>query len=133
MNLSNIRKQVVSLQQQRRQLVLKLIRFRSEMVRGSLVHAYKKCDRENCAKCSNGLKHGPFLYLNLKIDGRATSRYVGKESDMPIVKRARAYMNYQDTLAQVRKITSQIDSLFNLYRDQLTIDPRTPMTKIKRQ
>jgi hypothetical protein len=101
------------------------------MEKGSIVHAYKKCDRENCGKCSNGQKHGPYLYLNMRIEGRATSRYVGKESDMPIVKRARAYMSYQDTLAQVRKITSQIDSLFNLYRDQLTIAPRMPMTKLK--
>lgn len=130
MNLSDIKKHVVLLQQQRQQLELKLIRFRSSMEKGSVVNAYKKCDRKHCSQCSTGRKHGPYLYLNLRIDGRSTSRYVGKESDMPIVKRARAYMSYQDTLAQVRKITSQIDSLFNLYRDKLTVAPRMPKTKV---
>ena len=124
MNFPDIRKQIVHLQQQRQQLELKLIRFRSPMEKGSVVNVYKPCTKEYCSRCAAGQKHGPYLYLNLKIDGRSTQRYVGKESDIPIVKRARAYMSYQDILAQVRKITKQMDSLFNLYRDKLTIAPK---------
>jgi len=123
MNLSNVRKQITLLQQQRQQLELKLIRIRSAMVKGSVVRVYKPCTKEECIRCETGLKHGPYLYLNVQIGGRPTQRYIGKKSDGPIVKRARTYMSYQDILAQVRKITRQMDSLFNLYRDQLTITP----------
>lgn len=121
MNLSNIRKQITQLQQQRQQLELKLIRVRSAMEKGSVVKVLKPCTKEECTRCSTGKKHGPYLYLNVRVDGRPTQRYIGKKSDTPIVKRARTYMDYQDTLAQVRKLTKQMDSLFNLYRDQLTV------------
>jgi len=130
MNLPHIRKQITLLQQQRQQLELKLIRVRSAMEKGSVVRVYKPCTKEECSRCAAGLKHGPYLYLNVRIGGRPTQRYVGKKSDAPIVKRARTYMSYQDTLAQVRKITKQMDSLFNLYRDQLTLTP-TPNTHRK--
>lgn len=141
MNLPDIRKQIIHLQQQRQQLELKLIRFRLPMEKGSVVNVYRPCAKEHCSRCAAGQKHGPYLYLNLRIDGRSTQRYVGKKSDIPIVKRARAYMGYQDILAQVRKITKQIDALFNLYRDKLTMttrlndqpqNPKTQNSKDKR-
>ncbi len=122
-DLPSIRKQITLIQLQRQQLELKLIRVRSSMEKGSVVRVYKPCTKNECIRCATGRKHGPYLYLNVQIGGRPTQRYVGKKSDTPIVKRARTYMSYQDTLAQVRKITKQMDSLFNLYRDQLTIPP----------
>lgn len=122
MNLSDIRKQVIHLQRQRQQLELELIRFRSVMEKGSIFKVYRPCRKENCSRCNSDQMHGPYLYLNLRVEGRATQRYVGKESDKSIVKRVNAYTNYQQTLAHVRRITKQMDSLFNIYRDKLTRD-----------
>jgi 5-bromo-4-chloroindolyl phosphate hydrolysis protein len=121
MNLSETRKKIIQLQKQRQQLELRLIRYRSAMEQGSLVNVYRTCKKENCP-CSSGQKHGPFLYLNQKNGRKWKQSYAGKVSDQPRVKRVRIYMEFQDTLAQVRKITKQVDSLFNSYRDQLTIN-----------
>lgn len=119
MNLPDIRKKIIDLQKQRQQLELRLIRYRSAMEQGSLINVYRTCKKENCP-CTRGQKHGPFLYLNQKTDDKWRQFYAGKISDQPRVKRVRSYMEFQDTLAQVRKITKQVDSLFNSYRDQLT-------------
>ena len=121
MNIADIRKKIIALQTQRQQLELKLIRARSKMEKGSIISIYTACRKGNC-KCTKGEKHGPFLYLNQTTNGKLKQRYVGKESDKPTVKRVNAYMDYQKTLAKVRKITKEIDSLLNSYREQLTID-----------
>lgn len=132
MNISDIRKQVTLLQQQRQQLEIKLINFRTAMEKGSLVRVYKTSPKQNDNQDNTGKKHGPYLYLNLKIEGRPTQRYVGKKSDKPRVKRVNTYIKYQQTLAQVRKITKQMDSLFNLYREILTQNQgsKSPKDKI---
>ena len=121
MNLPEIRTKIIALQKQRQELELKLIRSRAKMLKGSIISIYTACRKGNC-KCTRGDKHGPFLYLNQITRGKLKQRYVGKESDKPTVKRVTAYMDYQKTLAKVRKITKEIDSLFNLYREKLTID-----------
>jgi hypothetical protein len=40
-------------------------------------------------------------------------------------------MDYQKTLAKVRKITKEMDSLFNLYREKLTVDHEKNMKTVK--
>ncbi len=119
MNLPDIRKKVVSLQKQREQLELRLIRCRSMMEQGSLINVYRTCKKETC-HCTDGKKHGPYLYINYKTDDKWTKSYAGKVSDQPWVKRVRIYMEFQDTLANVRRITKEVDALFNSYRDKQT-------------
>ena len=41
------------------------------------------------------------------------------KSDESTVKKVRAYMEYQDKLAALRKIYKEIDALFNKYREIL--------------
>lgn len=120
MNLSQIRTKIVSLQKKREALELKLIRYRFKMEQGSIIQKFTACRKGNC-KCTKGQLHGPFLYLSEKIEGKLKQRYVGKESDQKTVKRVKNYMSFQDTLAEIRKINKEFDSLFNLYRDELTI------------
>ena len=122
MNASKIRSNILPLQKRRTDLEVILIRSRKKMEAGSLIQVFTSCKKKNC-KCSKGEKHGPFLYLNQKIAGKYKQRYANKESDKPTVKRVRAYMEFQDTLAQLRKINKEIDSLLNLYRDTLSIIP----------
>lgn len=120
MNLSQIRTKIVSLQKKREALELKLIRYRFKMEQGSIIQKFTACRKGNC-KCTKGQLHGPFLYLSQKIAGKLKQRYVGKESDQKTVKRVKNYMSFQDTLAEIRKINKEFDSLFNLYRDELTL------------
>lgn len=122
MNNSNIRTNIIALQKRRLDLELILIRSRKKMEPGSLIKVFTACRKGNC-KCTKGQKHGPFLYLNQKIKGKYTQRYAGKDSDKNTVKRVRAYMDFQHTLAQLRKINKQIDSLLNLYRDNMCVTP----------
>lgn len=123
MNTSTIRSKIIELQQKRSILEIKIIRSRNKMESGSLINVYTSCRKGNC-KCTKGEKHGPFLYLNQKINGKPSQRYAGKESDIPTVKRVKAYMQFQDTLAELRKINKEIDSLFNLYRNSLSSIPQ---------
>ncbi len=120
MNTSEIRTNVLALQKTRENLEMILIRSRKKMEPGSLVKVFTACRKGNC-KCTQGQKHGPFIYLNQKIDGKYKQRYVGKDSDKKTVKRVQAYMDFQHNLAELRKINKQIDSLLNLYRESMSI------------
>ena len=122
MNNPSIRTNILALQKRRLDLELILIRSRKKLERGSLIKVFTACRKGNC-KCTKGEKHGPFLYLNQKINGKYSQRYAGKESDKNTVKRVRAYMDFQHTLAQLRKISKEIDSLLNLYRDNMSVIP----------
>jgi hypothetical protein len=122
MNISKIRTNIIALQKRRLDLEYILIRYRKKMEPGSLIKVFTSCRKGNC-KCTKGEKHGPFLYLNQKISGKYTQRYIGKESDIPTVKRVQAYMDFQDTLATLRKINKEIDSLLNLYRNTMCVTP----------
>ena len=86
----------------------------------SIFKVFTACRKGNC-KCTKGKKHGPYLYLRQKITGKYQQRYAGKESDKLIVKRVRAYMDFQDTLALLRKVNKEIDSLLNLYRETMSV------------
>jgi hypothetical protein len=122
MNISKIRTNIIALQKRRLDLEYILIRYRKKMEPGSLIKVFTSCRKGNC-KCTKGEKHGPFLYVNQKIGGKYTQRYIGKESDIPTVKRVQAYMDFQDTLATLRKINKEIDSLLNLYRNTMSVTP----------
>jgi len=122
MNTSKVRANIIELQKRRLDLELILIRSRKKMEPGSLIKVFTACRKGNC-KCTKGQKHGPFLYLNQKISGKYSQRYAGKDSDKNTVKRVQAYMDFQHTLAQLRKINKEIDSLLNLYRDNMSVTP----------
>lgn len=118
MDLPEIRKKISLLQKERSLLENKLMQSRTKMETGSLFQIYTACRKGNC-KCTHGDKHGPFLYLSQKVDGKLKQRYVGKKSDEPTVKKVKSYMQYQDKLADLRKIYGKIDTLFNQYREIL--------------
>lgn len=123
-NLSEIRKKITLIQKEREALELKCIKTRSPMEAGSLVLQHTACKKGNC-KCTRGELHGPFLYLSQKVDGKLKSKYVGKESDKPTVKKVRAYMDYQDMLAKIRKTGKELDELLNQYRELLITRGKT--------
>lgn len=118
MDLPEIRKKISLLQKERSFLENNLMQIRSKMEAGSLFQIYTACRKGNC-KCIRGEKHGPFLYLSQKVDGKLKQRYVGKKIDESTVKKVRTYMQYQDKLAALRKIYGKIDTLFNQYREIL--------------
>lgn len=118
MGLPEIRKKILVLQREREVIELQLMRTRLSMEAGSIALRYTSCQRGNC-KCMRGEKHGPFLYLHQKIAGKMKWRYVGKDSDKATVKKVRAYMQYQDRLATLRKLNKESDALFNEYRELL--------------
>jgi len=120
LDIPQIRTNIIALQKRRLDLELILIRTRKKMEAGSLVKVFTSCRKGNC-KCTKGEKHGPYIHLKQKINGKYKQRYAGKESDKPIVKRVRAYMDFQDTLALLRKINKEIDTLLNLYRETMSI------------
>jgi hypothetical protein len=120
MKLPEIRKQILSLKKKRETAELKLIRTRSKLIAGSLYKKFTACRKGNC-KCTKGQLHGPFLYLSQKTNGKLKQRYAGKDTDKPMVKKVKDYMSFQETLADIRKINKEMDSLFNLYREILTV------------
>jgi len=128
MKLPEVRSTILGLQKRRDEILLNLINFRLKMEQGSIIQKFNTCNKGNC-KCTKGKPHGPFLYLSQKINDKLKLRYAGKPSDQSTIKRVQNYMKFQDSLAQFRKITKEIDSLLNLYRDSLTVTQQIKKNK----
>jgi hypothetical protein len=57
-----IRKQTISVLQQRKGALLSRLQLPPDLVRASYVRQYLTCGKKNC-RCRRGFKHGPFYYL----------------------------------------------------------------------
>ena len=86
MDISNIRKKLKILSEERVFLENRCLSCKHKMTRASLIELYKYCNKANC-KCKRGELHGPFPYLTAVVKGKTIQRYVGKKEDQELVKR----------------------------------------------
>lgn len=85
-----------------------LLNIRGPLVVGWLDRRYTECRKGNC-KCTQGRKHGPFLYARLRLKDRNVYRYVGKPEDMPLVRCITRYAEFRKILARWRSLYRQLD------------------------
>ena len=110
MDLTAQRVKVVALRKERGQLESRLMGQPKEMLAGPLVERYAPCGKPNCRCKKKGAKgHGPYHYVQLKVKGKYTSLYLGK--DKRLIELARNYSAYLAKLVELRRMNRRIDSL----------------------
>jgi hypothetical protein len=85
------------------------------MISGSLYQMHRPCGNPRC-KCARGKLHSSW-YLSTRKDKKTNLIYIGKIIPEWLSTRVRRYQRYQKTLADIRKIDSEISSSLNQLRD----------------
>jgi hypothetical protein len=112
-HFGEIKKKLSSLNDQRTQHIFSLVHGKS-LIHGLPQTVYKKCGKKRC-KCVN-TPHGPYPALSINKNGRQKTVLL-KKSDMPhILKKAKRYRHFQQTLASIRKINKEIDYLLQVIK-----------------
>jgi len=119
-NITALRVKIVALRKERFKLENKLMSKPQKMLAGSLVVIYARCGKPNChCKRRDGKKHGPYHYVQLKIKGKYTNIYLGKDKES--IELARRYSEYIKNIARLRQINKQLDQLLEkINRGKLT-------------
>lgn len=112
MNPSRIRLKLFPLLKTRSGIEQQLASSRSKMIKGSLFEWYTACRKGNC-KCTQGQKHGPFLYAAVNVKGKTFQRYVGKEEDKALVAKLKAYREFKHKRRELNQLDRQIYYLFD--------------------
>ena len=114
MNLSRLRQKILLLDQKRLSLIKTLLQP-LPMIPGSLYQMHRLCGNPRC-KCAGGQLHSSW-YLSTRKEGKTKLIYIGKIAPEWLSTRVRRYQSYQKTLAEIRKIDSEISGILNQLRE----------------
>ena len=110
MDLTAKRVRIVALRKERGTLESKLMGKPKEMLAGPLTVRYARCGKPYCHCKKKGAKgHGPYHYVQLKVKGKYTNVYLGKNEGL--IELARRYSRYLGEIVQLRRIGREIDRL----------------------
>lgn len=115
---AKIRQELFSLIQTQFTLQKALAQSRDKLVRGSLFQCYTACRKGHC-KCTQGQKHGPFLYVALKVKGKTVQRYVGKKEDEGLVTKLRNYRQFRRQRNELNRLNKRIEQEWNRLEESL--------------
>jgi len=85
------------------------------MISGSLYQMHRSCGNPRC-KCARGELHSSW-YLSTRKDKKTKLIYIGKIVPEWLSTSVRRYQSYQKTLADIRKIDSEISMTLNQLRE----------------
>lgn len=114
MDLSRLRQKILLLDQKRLSLIKQLLQP-LPMIFGSLYQMHRSCGNPRC-KCARGELHSSW-YLSTRKDKKTNLIYIGKIVPEWLSTRVLRYQRYQKTLAEIRKIDSEISVTLNQLRD----------------
>ncbi|MEN8263305.1 MAG: DUF6788 family protein [Nitrospirota bacterium] len=108
-NIHYLHEKLVHLNEKRTRLMFSIIHGKP-MIHGMPHEVFRKCGKKNC-RCYEGRLHGP--YPALYVSQRGTKKIIMiKKDDAPTaIIKSKRYRHYQQTLAKIRKINKEIDSL----------------------
>ena len=110
MDLTAKRVRIIALRKERWKLESKLMGKPKEMLAGPLTVRYARCGKPSCHCKKRGAKgHGPYHYVQLKIKGKYTNIYLGKNTEL--IELARQYSQFLEDIVQLRRIGREIDRL----------------------
>jgi hypothetical protein len=110
MDLTAKRVRIIALRKERWKLEGKLMGKPKEMLAGPLTVRYARCGKPYCHCHKRGAKgHGPYHYVQLKIKGKYTNIYLGKNKEL--IELARQYSQFLGDIVQLRRIGREIDRL----------------------
>lgn len=114
MDLSRLRQKILLLDQKRLSLIKQLLQP-LPMISGSLYQMHRSCGNPRC-KCARGELHSSW-YLSTRKEKKTKLIYIGKIAPEWLSTRVLRYQRYQKTLAEIRKIDSEISVTLNQLRD----------------
>jgi len=114
MDLSRLRQKILLLDQKRLSLIKTLLQPRP-MISGSLYRMHRSCGNPRC-KCARGKLHSSW-YLSTRKNKKTNLIYIGKIVPERLSTRVHRYQSFQKTLAEIRKIDSEISATLNHLRD----------------
>jgi hypothetical protein len=110
MDLTAKRVRIVALRKERWKLEGKLMEKPREMLAGPLVTRYAPCGKLYCRCKKKGARgHGPYYYAQVKVKGKYTNVYLGK--DKRLIGLAGNYSEYLERIVNLRRINREIDRL----------------------
>ena len=89
------------------------------MIHGLPHLIYRKCGKKNC-KCATGNRHGPYAALSINKNGKQRIAIIRKSDTHPIMKEAKRYRYFQETLSKIRKVNREIDILLKKVKTETT-------------
>ncbi len=117
-DLNSIKQKISNLLKEENKLMEELPNLLSApMIPASFSWIYKTCGQPNC-KCQKGEKHGPYPTIQIKIDNKHKLRMVRKKDSAEVEKKVKKYKKYQDGLAKINKINTEINNLLKEIRDE---------------
>jgi len=108
-NIRSLRRKLTALNEQRTMLIFGIIHGKP-MIHGMLHEVFRKCGKKNCI-CSQGPPHGPYPALSVNRLGKQKIILIKKADAARVIKKSKRYRYYRQTLANIRKINREIDSL----------------------
>jgi len=121
MDISNIKKQLLQLNDERTSLVQSVLKVRQkDMIKGKLYQSARVCGNPNC-KCAKGERHISW-YLIVNRDGRSRQDYVGAVVPSEIKERVERFQNYKVAVRQIRLIDKEISRLLITLRDSVSVE-----------
>ncbi len=121
-SFSKIRQRIANIENIIIQLEREILDYlsRRKLIRGCLSYKYKRCNKKGC-KCMVGQKHGPFLYLADKIDGKSKLIFIKKELEQKVAEYARNYQRWRQIRAKIVKLQKEIIQLLDKMEKGATI------------
>ncbi len=117
-NVKIIGKTLSDLNQLRTKYIFSLLHGKS-MIHGLPHLIYRKCGKKNC-KCAKGNRHGPYAALSINKNGKQRIAIIRNADTYPIMKEAKRYRYFQETLSKIRKINREIDTLLEKVKVETT-------------
>jgi hypothetical protein len=131
-DLSKARKGIGELRQQRYLLEEDLLKYlsRKQLIAGTPVEKYKRCNKGNC-KCTRGRLHGPTYYISRK-EGKKTKMIYIRQALWPKVKeRVARYQRWRSARARMVKINRRIFLILDGMEKAITLDTKRIANKDK--
>lgn len=128
MNISTVRKEILSLNEERTALITDLIGY-TDMLKGTLYKSGRTCGNPNC-KCARGEKHMSW-YLITNENKRTKNNYISAHLPDEVMVRVDRYHAYKKALERVREIDRQLSTLFNTHCEKSTVSLKKIKEKLK--
>ena len=108
-----------TLNKQRTKLMMSIVHGKP-MIYGMPHEVFRKCGKKNC-KCFRGQPHGPYPALSVNLKGKKKIIMIKKNDAPSAIIKSKRYKHYRQTLAAIRKINREIDSLLENLKNATTV------------
>ena len=94
-------------QAQRRKLIEKVERLAGIALFGALSETYSKCGNRGCRCHAGGPKHGPYLHVSYRGEGKTQSYHVPKAAHDDVREGIEAWRELQEALRELSELNKQ--------------------------